>query len=137
MTMNTIIDIIVSRFPDTQAIYLFGSYQTAFERDESDVDIALLLLPDQAKVFGHRELIDLKLALERTVSRDFDIVNLRQVDSVFQNEIIFTGQRIYCANRFEADMFEMTTISRYQALNEERKAIIDHIYQTGTIVTHE
>lgn len=34
--------VILNYYPDTQAIYLFGSFDTGDERDDSDVDIALL-----------------------------------------------------------------------------------------------
>ena len=46
---NDIVDAVLAVYPDTQAIYLFGSYGTAVEWPDSDVDIALLLPPAAAK----------------------------------------------------------------------------------------
>jgi predicted nucleotidyltransferase len=46
---DKIIKIILAHYAQTQAIYLFGSYGTTDEWPDSDVDIALLLPPEQAK----------------------------------------------------------------------------------------
>ena len=44
--------IILNHSPAAQAIYLYGSYGTAGEWPDSDVDIALLLPPVEAKTAG-------------------------------------------------------------------------------------
>ena len=44
-----IIRTILAHYPQAQAIYLFGSYATTDEWPDSDVDVALLLPPDQAR----------------------------------------------------------------------------------------
>ena len=41
-TTDQIVDIILQHYPATQAIYLFGSYGTADELPNSDVDLAIL-----------------------------------------------------------------------------------------------
>ena len=46
---DEIVQTVLRQYPDTQAIYLFGSYGTEDEWPDSDVDIALLLPPEQAK----------------------------------------------------------------------------------------
>ena len=44
-----IVRIVLAHYPDVQAIYLFGTYGTDQEWPDSDVDIALLLPPAQAR----------------------------------------------------------------------------------------
>ncbi|HNX25751.1 MAG TPA: nucleotidyltransferase domain-containing protein [Spirochaetota bacterium] len=46
--IDNIQKIILSKIPDTDSIYLFGSYAKGTARDDSDIDIAVLLkrLPD-------------------------------------------------------------------------------------------
>ena len=44
-----ILKTIVRHYPDTQAIYLFGTYGTGNAWPDSDVDIALLLPPKTSK----------------------------------------------------------------------------------------
>ncbi len=45
-----IIDTVSGHYPAVQGIYLFGSYGTDHEWPDSDIDIALLLPPGQAKI---------------------------------------------------------------------------------------
>lgn len=69
--------------------------------------------------------------MERTVSRDVDLINLRNVSTVFQKEIITTGRRISCNDCYAAEAFEMLTLSLYQKLNEERREILHQFFETG------
>lgn len=120
----TLVDIILAYYPEAQAIYLFGSYQTADEQPTSDVDIALLLPPQQAKAAGSLALSTLRSELEVYLERDVDLINLRQVSTVLQKEVIAAEHQIYLADEYAAAEFEMLTLSFYQKLNEERAAII-------------
>ena len=43
-------------------------------------------------------------------------------------------RRIYCANPFAADVFEMLALSLYQKVNEERGEIVDQVSQSGRIL---
>lgn len=119
-----IIQTILKHFPNTQAIYLFGSYGTKFQIAESDVDIAILLPHAEAKDAKSLAMHDLRFALEDLLHKDVDLINLRQVSTVFQIQIIYAERRIYTADQYAADEFEMLTLSFYQKLNEERAEII-------------
>ncbi|MFN8473974.1 MAG: nucleotidyltransferase domain-containing protein [Anaerolineae bacterium] len=121
---DTIVTIILESYPNTQAIYLFGSYGTEYEWPDSDVDIAVLLPPIDAKRVGHLALSETRLALEQALNKDVDLVNLRQVSTVFQKEIVMADRRIYCADSRLADEFELLVIALYQKLNEERAEIL-------------
>jgi uncharacterized protein len=129
-TTATIIQIILAHYPATQAIYLFGSYAARQEWPNSDIDIALLLPPDQARQEKNILLSRCRFDLQDALSRDIDLLNARLVSTVFQKEII-GGIRIYCADLYAADEFEMLVISYYQKLNEERQEILDAFYRTG------
>jgi predicted nucleotidyltransferase len=122
---------ILAHFPDAQAIYLFGSYDTENEWPTSDVDIALLLPPTLAKQTDFWTLNDLRSALEQLLRKEVDLVNLRQVSTVFRKEIIMADRRIYCADQYAADEFEMLTLSYYQKLNEERAGILAEGLRSG------
>ncbi|HOU12329.1 MAG TPA: nucleotidyltransferase domain-containing protein [Anaerolineae bacterium] len=125
---------VLAHYPETQAIYLFGSYQTADERPDSDVDIALLLPPQQAKAAGSLALSTLRSELEACLGRDVDLVNLRQAPTVLQKEVVAADRRIYLADEYAAAEFEMLTFSYYQKLNEERGFIIRDALTTGRFV---
>lgn len=126
-----IIQTILTYFPTTQAIYLFGSYGTADEWPTSDVDIALLLPPAEAKQVGHLALSQLHIRLAQLLGKEIDLINLRQVPTVLQKEIIMAERRIFCADRYAADEFEMLVLSFYQKLNEERQDILAEFARTG------
>lgn len=108
---------ILQSYPDVLSIYLFGSFGTAFETKESDVDIALLL-PEKADSVALWE-VSQKIAVE--INRDVDLVDLRAASTVFQNQILSTGVRIYCKDEKQCDLFEHTCLSMYLRFNEERK----------------
>jgi predicted nucleotidyltransferase len=132
MQMNEqIVQTILTHTPQVQAVYLFGSHGTEDERPSSDVDIALLLPPEQAKAAGSLLLGELHMALAELLGKEVDLVNLRQVSTVFQKEIVMTGRQIYCADDYAAAEFEMLTLSYYQKLNEERREILAAFKESG------
>jgi uncharacterized protein len=126
-----IIDMVLRHYPNVQAIYLFGSYGTENEWPQSDVDIALLLPPDVAKRIGGFAMSELPLSLESLLGKDVDLINLRQVSTVFQTQVISSERRIFCADRYAADEFEMLAISFYQKLNEERADVLAEGLHSG------
>ncbi|NQU30232.1 MAG: nucleotidyltransferase domain-containing protein [Anaerolineae bacterium] len=131
---DKIVHIILEHQPNTQAIYLFGSHGTAEERKDSDVDIAILLPPQQKNENDSLIFNDLCYELETLLAKDVDLSNLRQAPTVLQKEIIAAERRIYCGDLYAADEFEMLTISYYQRLNEERAGIIKDALEVGRII---
>lgn len=129
--LNLITDNIIKHFPDIQAIYLFGSHGTDYEFPHSDIDIALLLPRDTSVKTGSLALADIGFELENIAGRDVDLVDLRKATTVFQKEIVAGGRRVYCADIYASDEFEMLTISYYQKLNDERKEILDEFFRSG------
>jgi uncharacterized protein len=112
-------------FPDTQAIYRYGSHGTAEERADSDADIGLLFHPAAAKHRNAADLLETRMALEDTLKKEVDLVNLRRASTVFQKEVIMADRRIYTGDAYAADEFEMLVLSFYQKLNEERAEILE------------
>lgn len=128
---ETIIQAVLKSHPDTQAIYLFGSYGTQDEWPDSDVDIAILLPPVEAKKAGSFAISGLRFELEHLLKKTVDLINLRRVSTVFQKEITFADRRIYTGNEYAAEEFEMLTLSFYQKLNEERAEALAEGLRSG------
>jgi len=120
--------------PGVQAIYLFGTYDTEDERPDSDVDIGVLLAPQQARAAGLLALGDLRFELEDLLKKKVDLINLRRVPTVLQKEVIAADRRICYVDEYAADEFEMLTLSYYQKLNEERAEIIEDTLATGRFI---
>jgi uncharacterized protein len=128
---QALIAVVRQHLPEVQAIYLFGTWGTADERPESDLDLAVLLPPARAREAGPLAMSDLRPALASLVGRDVDLINLRLVSTVFQKEVITAGRRIYCADEAKTDEFEMVALSLYQKLNEERAGIVAEALASG------
>jgi predicted nucleotidyltransferase len=121
---SEIIQTVLEHYPDTQAIYLFGSYGTEQEWPDSDVDIAVLFPPEEAKKAGSLQMSDLRFDLEFLLKKEVDLINLRRVSTVLQKEVVVADCRIYDGDSYAAEEFEMLTLSYYQKLNEERAEIV-------------
>lgn len=122
---------VLNVYPVTQAIYLFGSWGTPDEWPNSDVDMAVLLPAWQAKSVDYRAWNALAVCLGEIVHKPVDLLNARRVSTVFQKEIVMADRRIYCADEYAADEFEMLTLSYYQKLNEERAGVLTEGLQSG------
>lgn len=127
---DVIIKTSLKYYPDLQAIYLFGTYGTDEEWPDSDVDIALLLPWKKAKEAGPLMMSDLRFELESLLNKGVDLINLREVSTVLQKEVIAAGRRIYRADEYATDEFEMLVLSYYQKLSEERRDILQSFFET-------
>lgn len=134
MNSDAIVETVLGFYPDVDAIYLFGTYQTESEWPNSDVDIALLFSHNRAKEIKNIALSECSSALMRVLQKDVDLVNLRMVNTVFQHEIVQHGRIIYMKDKNTIDLFEMIVMSLYQKLNEERAGILQEIYKSGRIL---
>jgi len=122
---------VLRHYPDTQAIYLYGSYGTDNAWPDSDVDIALLLPPKQARAGRLLAMSPLCAELGSLLKKPVDLINLREVSTVFQKEIIAADRRIHTGNAYAADEFEMLVLSFYQKLSEERAGILAEGLRSG------
>ncbi len=95
------------------------------------MDVAILLPPEESRKVGSLAMSALHLALESSLRKDVDVINVRLVSTVFQKEIVMANRRIYTADRYAAEEFEMLTLSYYQKLNEERAGIVEQGLKDG------
>lgn len=123
-TEQAVVKIVLGHYAAVQGIYLFGTHGTEYERPESDVDIALLFPPEQAKAEGDLSLTQCRVDIENALHKEVDLLNLRLASTVFQKEIISSAVLLHCADRYAVDEFEMLVLSFYQKLNEERADVL-------------
>lgn len=129
--VQRLVQALAAAFPDLQAVYLFGSCATGEEGPDSDLDLALLLPPERAKAAGALALHPVVGELARIAEREVDLINLRGGSTVLQKEVLASGQRVACVDRYAAEEFEMLTLSYYGKLNEERSGIIAQAMADG------
>jgi hypothetical protein len=65
------------------------------------------------------------------LGKPVDLLNAREAPTVLQKEIIESDRRLYSADDDAVAEFEMLTLSYYQELNEERRAILESFQESG------
>ena len=115
-------------FPNTLAIYLFGSRANGTANSDSDLDLAVL-------VAGYAEplqLWDISNNLAEIAGCDVDLLDMRAASTVMQYQILQTGRRLW-ANKLEADLFECFVLSEKLYLDQARAGLLDDIQKRGTV----
>ena len=112
------------------AVYLHGSWASEYERDESDLDLAILA----ERRLELSELIKIQqgIAARLNLHAEIDLADLYSANTVFAAIVITTGERLFSSG-IAADIFEMKTLAAYARLNEERHDILQDIVQRGTV----
>lgn len=128
---RAIVTAVREALPEVQGIYLFGSHADGTQRRGSDVDLGLLFPPSDQAASRSLFMHPVRQHLQEIAGCDVDLVDLRQVTTVMQKEVVMRGRRIYCADELAADEFDLSVMSRYQKLNEERAAILKQFETTG------
>lgn len=103
------------------AIYLFGSAAKGTLRDDSDIDVAVVLAERVPPV----ALYDLATSLGALLGRPVDLVDFTSAPETLQAEILRHGRLLARADRDVHATAVMRALSRYQRLNEERRPILD------------
>ena len=129
---SAIVHSILAAYPNAQAIYLYGTWGTADQRPDSDLDVAVLLPPEVARAVAPSAWRGLaaEVALAARVERA-DVVNVRTASVILRKEVVAADRRIYCAAENAAAEFEMLTLSMYQKLNDERRGIVEGGLSSG------
>ena len=115
-------------FPNTLAIYLFGSRANGTANSDSDLDLAVL-------VAGYAEplqLWDISNNLAEIAGCDVDLLDMRAASTVMQYQILQTGRRLW-ANKLEADLFECFVLSEKLYFDQARAGLLDDIQKRGTV----
>ena len=130
--MNTteLIEAIRALLPNTIAIYIFGSTGTAYERPDSDLDIAILA--DQ-KISFETKLALMNPLMKISHKDRIDIVDLYKAPPLLKAQIIFKGKLIYSANKLTVNLFEDRSLLEYVFFNEERRELVNDILKRGSV----
>lgn len=123
-----VVSMIRAQFPNTMAIYAFGSQVQGTAGPESDLDLAVL-------VAGYADplvLWDMAGSLADVAGCPVDLLDLRAASTVMQYQVIVTGQRLWSVG-LAAGLFETYVLSEKTALDEARAPLLADIQRTGKI----
>lgn len=121
--------ILTQNIPNLHGIYLFGSYDTEYATQSSDIDIAFLARPS----VDNWQRFEIEQTLAANLNRSIDLVDLTQVSLVMQKQIVTYGERIYTLDETKCEQFEDVVWAKYLRFNELRRGIMDDIQQRGSV----
>jgi predicted nucleotidyltransferase len=120
--LDTARDTLLKACPNAWAIYVYGSFARGDHSPQSDIDLALLLPPDEKM----DDLLSIISDVSTRVHREVDLVDLRKV-----NEVLAEGQTLYVSQPDRVLEWEGTAISRYQRYREEVSDLLKDFQKTG------
>ena len=123
-----IIDMLKKEIPKLQALYIFGSYADGTATNTSDIDIAYLT----TETLDPTQRWDISQKLAILLSRDIDLIELTETNTIFRYQILSKGIRIY-GEGYDVENFETLAYSFYLRFQEERKPIVDEILKNRSV----
>jgi len=120
-------DALLAALPDALAIYVYGSFAQGDEWAQSDLDLAVLLPPDQ----DIPDVLDLMAQVSARTGRDVDLVNLRKVGDVLRREVLDSGRPLHVSKPDSVLEWEASSMSRYARYREEVRNILEDFRRTG------
>lgn len=105
------------------AAYLLGSVLTTSFRNDSDVDLAILLMPGKKMHLLKR--LELAADLEMHLGLPVDISVLSTRDLIYAKEAVVRGRCIFSRDSAFKNLFSATVLSLYVQLRRQRKEVED------------
>jgi predicted nucleotidyltransferase len=124
---DTARDTVLATLPEAWAVYVYGSFALGEDWPDSDLDIAVLLPPEQRIA----NLLDLMGDISEHVHRDVDVVDLRRVGDVLRREVLENGRTLFESDPEKVLAWEASAMSRYAHYREEVRGILDDFRRTG------
>lgn len=114
-------------------IILFGSFAKGTNRIGSDIDLAFF----SKEQLSSYERFLLASELAEIAGREVDLVDLKQIDTVFTMQIFSQGIPIYIQDENEFTRQKMRAYSMYATLSEQRAGVIESIKERGSVFGDE
>ena len=112
---------------------IFGSYAKGTAREDSDIDLGYYAVD----LLSSYERFILAGELAQVAKREVDLVNIREVDTVFAMQIFSTGKLISCRDENEFLKQRMRAFSMYIDLNQQRADILQSIQKRESVFCDE
>jgi len=129
LNTTAIIKTLTSQIDSIQGIYLFGSFALNQATTNSDIDIAILCPTQLDKSLK----LNTKEILETTLNKNVDLVEIRFINTIFQEEIIITAKRIATIDKMACELFEDYVYCSAMDFREFIKPHMKDIINKGTV----
>jgi uncharacterized protein len=124
---DTARDTVLAAMPEALAIYVYGSFSRGEDWPDSDLDIAVLLPPEQRIP----DLLQLTGDISKCIHRDVDVVDLRRAGDVLRREVLESGRSLFESDPEKVLAWEASAMSRYAHYREEVRDILEDFRRTG------
>ena len=98
---------VLEAFPEILSGYLFGSTATGHARKDSDVDIAVRLVPGLSPEKRFQLRLELMDRIEKLVERTVDIVLMNDAALIMLNQIFSNGMPIFIRSMDDEENFKV------------------------------
>ena len=110
-------------FPDVTAVYLHGSFAKGCSREDSDIDLGLMII--SGRRIDKIQMLCISSDLELKLERRVDIGIISSDNLIYSKEAISRGVCIYSSDEFARKMSETTLLSMYLDFQNERKEVLN------------
>jgi predicted nucleotidyltransferase len=124
---DTARDTVLAALPEVWAIYVYGSFARDEDWPDSDLDIAVLLPPEQRVP----DLLQLMGDISKRIHRDVDVVDLRRVGDVLRRDVLESGRILFESDPEKVLVWEASAMTRYAHYRDEVRDILDDFRRTG------
>jgi len=107
-----VMEIILLQHDEIVAAYLFGSHARGYARNDSDIDVGILLSDDQSGSGMYPLQIARELKDACKTKRDIDVRILNNGTLRFLHQVL-KGKLLFCRDEKKRIEFETSVISRY------------------------
>lgn len=114
-------------------IILFGSFAKGTAREDSDIDLAYF----SKRQLSSYERFMLAGDLAAIAGLEVDLIDIKQIDTVFTMQIFSQGVPIYIQDENEFIRQRMRAYSMYVTLNEQRAPLLKAIKERGSVFGDE
>ena len=114
---------ILEHDPRIIAVYVLGSAARDTMRPDSDIDLALLLVP--GTTLPATDLNELTATLSHVLRRPVDLGLLSARNLVYTRQAVLTGKCLYCRPSSQAALMVANWLGLYACFQDERREILN------------
>jgi len=100
----------LSKNSNVIAFFIFGSFGTQYQNQNSDIDFAILY--DKDVTLKEELMLEVKIS-EIFKRDDIDVVNLNKAPINLQHRVIYTGDLLYCRDKIKLADFKEKVFKLY------------------------
>lgn len=115
--------------PGLAAVYVFGSVARGDARPSSDIDLAIVV----ARSPSPEDLTAAREALELTLGRDVDLIDLAAAPLPLARQVLLEGRRLHAPHATMADLLEVRILREYEDLKRRRAGIEADVIARGAV----